>query len=124
MKKLLLLFVVVLFSCSDNSLEPQKRISYLSFENRTGGFLSDIVISFDNYRFVINSDFQSFEVDLEKLNQSSGNAITLIGKKYDSWISGPDNHKETINAVFVENQITKITTYKRGLNYYAIVTYN
>ena len=129
MKKLLLVFVIVLFSCSDNSdgsneLEPPKRIAYLNFENETGGFLKVNEISFDNYRFVINSDYRTVEVDLEKLNQSSGTAITLIGKTYDSWMVPPKNWKETINAVFREDVITNITVYKRGLKYYAIVTYN
>lgn len=108
MKKLLLVFVIVLFSCSDNSdgsneLEPAKRIAYLNFENRTGGRLIVNEILFENYRFVINSDSRMVEVDLEKLNQSSGTKITFIGKAY-----GNTRWEETINAVFREDKITNL----------------
>lgn len=127
MKKFLLLFLVVLISCSDNSDEMEnpepKRIGYLSFINNTGGFLRNVEISFGNYEYVINSDSKIIEVDLGKLNQSSGTDITLVGKVYDSWMTGPDDWKETINAVFREDEITRITVYKYGYTYNVVVTY-
>lgn len=58
---------------------------------------------FENYRFVINSDSRMVEVDLEKLNQSSGTKITFIGKAY-----GNTRWEETINAVFREDLITNL----------------
>lgn len=128
MKKFLLLFLVVLISCSDNSDEMEnpgpKRIGYLNFENRTGGFLRNVKISFSNYEYVIDSDSKIIEVDLGKLNQSSGTDITLIGKVYDSWTSGPDDWEETINAVFREDEITYIKVYKYGYTYNVVVTYD
>ena len=105
MKKLLLIFVVVLFSCSDNSneSEPTKRIAYLNFENRTGGLLIVNEISFDSYKYVINSDSRTIEVDLEKLYGLNGNNITLIGQAY-----GNTRWEETVNAIFREDVITNL----------------
>lgn len=105
MKKLLLIFVVVLFSCSDNSneSEPTKRIAYLNFENRTGGRLIVNEISFDSYKYVINSDSRTIEVDLEKLYGLNGNNITLIGQAY-----GNTRWEETVNAIFREDVITNL----------------
>ena len=105
MKKLLLIFVVVLFSCSDNSneLEPTKRIAYLNFENRTGARLIVNEISFDSYKYVINSDSRTIEVDLEKLYGLNGNNITLIGQAY-----GNTRWEETVNAIFREDVITNL----------------
>ena len=111
MKKILLLFIVVLLSCSSNSderetFEPPENIGYLSFVNDAAGWVTFTEISFQGHRFELDSRTQRFEVDTEILSRLGEITITL---SYEDQTGFP--FKKTTKAVFVESRTTNIRAF-------------